>query len=235
MLPKTVRNTLNRLLRQPPPLNKPFWIFLKGPAQSGRRTLAQALTKQFGQTLRPTCMCDGPQPGNCILVDLFSTTDEDDWANIKDHPGWVFIRPREQGLKLNLETRADLVLDLGALETESRLRLWTDRLHDLGGQFSSIRPAEMAAVDAPPGKVIEALQKVAQAANWSDMTAAEMKYRLKGILAVPWRRLRNSSTQLRSFRSAPSTSFAWSLRRWLGFSGFLNPSVGGRDALSVES
>lgn len=183
VLPKTVRNTLNRLLRQPPPLNKPFWIFLKGPAQSGRRTLAQALTKQFGQTLRPTCMCDGPQPGNCILVELFSTTDEDDWANIKDHPGWVFIRPREPGLKLNLETRADLVLDLGALETESRLRLWTDRLHDLGGQFASIRPDEMAAVDAPPGKVIEALQKVAQAANWSDMTAAELKHRLEGMLA----------------------------------------------------
>ena len=63
VLPQTVRNTLNRLLRQPPPMNKPFWVFLKGPAQSGRRTLAQALTKQLGQTLRPTCMCDGPQPG----------------------------------------------------------------------------------------------------------------------------------------------------------------------------
>jgi len=184
VLPQTVRNTLNRFLRQPPPLNKPFWIFLKGPAQSGRRTLAQALTKQFGQTLRPTCMCDGPQPGNCILVELFSTTDEDDWANIKDHPGWIFIRPREQGLKLNLESRADLVLDLGALEAASRLRFWTDRLHDLGGQFATINPAEMAAVDAPPGNAIEALQKVSQSATWTDMTAAGMKSRLKELLAV---------------------------------------------------
>ena len=184
VLPQTVRNTLNRLLRQPPPLNKPFWVYLKGPTQSGRRTLAQALTKQLGQTLRPTCMCDGPQPGNCILVDLFSSTDEDDWANIKDHPGWIFLRPREQGQKLNLETRADLVLDLGGLETESWLRFWTDRLHDLGGQFASIDPAEMAAVDAPPGKAIEALQKVAQSATWTDMTAAGMKSRLKGLLAV---------------------------------------------------
>jgi hypothetical protein len=184
VLPNTVRDTLNRLLRQPPPMNKPFWVFLKGPAQSGRRTLAQALTKQLGQTLRPTSMCNGPQPGNCILVDLFSTTDEDDWASIKDHPGWIFIRPREQGLKLNLEARADLVLDLGGLETEYRLGFWTDRLHDLGGQFSSIDPAEMAAVDAPTGKAVEALQKVSQSATWTDMTAAGMKSRLKGLLAV---------------------------------------------------
>jgi hypothetical protein len=183
VLPNTVRDTLNRLLSQPPPLNKPFWVYLKGPAQSGRRTLAQALTKQFGQTLRPTCMCDGPQPGNCILVELFSTTDEDDWSNIKEHPGWIFIRPREQGLKLNLESRADLVLDLGAIEAVSRLGFWTDRLHDLGGQFASIDPAEMAATDAPPGKAIEALQKVAQSATWSDMTTAELKHRLKGMLA----------------------------------------------------
>ena len=183
VLPQTIRNTLNRLLRQPPPLNKPFWVLLKGPAQSGRRTLAQALTKQFGQTLRPTGMCDGPQPGNCILVDIFSTTDEDEWSGIKDHPGWIFIRPREQGLKLNLEPRADLVLDLGALEPESRLGFWKDRLHDLGGQFALIDPAEMAAVDAPTGKAIEALQKMAQSATWSDMTAAELKHRLEGILA----------------------------------------------------
>jgi DNA polymerase III delta prime subunit len=117
-------------------------------------------------------------------VELFSTTDEDDWANIKDHPGWIFIRPREQGLRLKLENRADLVLDLGALETESRLGFWTDRLHDLGGQFASIDPAEMAALDAPPGKVVETLQKVVQAATWSDMTAAGMKSRLKELLAV---------------------------------------------------
>jgi SpoVK/Ycf46/Vps4 family AAA+-type ATPase len=184
VLPQSVRSTLKRLLRQPPPLNKPFWVYLKGPAQSGRRTLAQALTKQFGQTLRPTCMCDGPQPGNCILVDLFSTTDEDDWANIKDHPGWIFIRPREPGLKLNLETRADLVLDLGALEPEARLHLWAGRLNDLGGQFASIDPVEMAAMDTPTGKAIEALQKVSQSGTWTDVTATAMQCRLKGLLAV---------------------------------------------------
>ena len=184
VLPNTVRDTLNRLLRQPPPLNKPFWIFLKGPAQSGRRTLAQALTKQLGQTLRHTGMCDGPQPGNCILVDVFSTTDEDDWSNVKDHPGWIFLRSREPGLKLNLEARADLVLDLGALEPESRLGFWEDRLHDLGGQFALIDPAEMTAVDAPTGKAIEALQKVAQSAKWSDTTAAEIESRMKELLAV---------------------------------------------------
>ena len=58
-----------------------------------------------------------------------------------------------------------------------------DRLHDLGGQFASIDPAEMAAVDAPPGKAIEALQKAAQSATWSDLTAAELKHRLNGKLA----------------------------------------------------
>jgi hypothetical protein len=181
VLPESMRETLSRLLLNPPPLGKSFWIYLKGPQQSGRRSLAQALAHELGRPLRPTRPCDGPQPGTCLLVNLDKAWDEDDWGLIKDHPGWIFLRPIEANLNLKLETRSDLVLDFTSIEKEARVQFWANLLK-VQTLLGSLNPTEMALVDAPPGRIIQSIQKVAQLTSWKDLTSAELETRLKELL-----------------------------------------------------
>ena len=182
VLPESVRETLSRLLLHPPPIDKPFWVYLKGPLQSGRRSLAQAMANELVMPLRPARPCDGPQPGVCLLVNLDKSWDEDDWGLIKDHPGWIFLRPLEANLSLKLETRSDLVLDFTSIEKEARIQFWSNLLKDQKGPLGSLNPTEMALVEAPPGRIIQSLQKVSQLSTWKDLTTEEAGSRLKELL-----------------------------------------------------
>jgi len=185
VLPVGVRDTLNNLLRNPPPTDRPFWVYLKGPLQSGRRSLAEAVANRLGKPLRRTNMSDGPQPGTCLLVNISKHSDEEDWQMIRSHPGWIFLRPGEKNLSLKLETRADLVLDLAPIEAEARIQFWTKLLNTQTNALRSINPVEMAELDAAPGQIIDAVKKVAQAVEWMEMTPAQIQYRLGELLLEP--------------------------------------------------
>jgi len=185
VLPVGVRDTLNDLLRNPPPTDRPFWVYLKGPLQSGRRSVAEAVAMRLGKPLRRTNMSDGPQPGNCLLVNIGKHNDEEDWQMICTHPGWIFLRPGEKNLALKLEARADIVLDFAPLETEASIQFWTKLLNDQTSALRSLNPVEMAELDAPPGQIIDAVKKVAQAVAWKEMTPAQIQYRLGELLLEP--------------------------------------------------
>ncbi len=184
VLPKSVRATLDRLLKAAPHLDEPFSIYLKGPEQSGRRTLANCLSRHFNRTLKPTKPSDGPKPGAFILVDLPCHFDEDDWNLIKGHPGWIFLRPLQKDFLFAPEIRADLVLDLGTLEAEERKPLWERLLLEGGPSLAACDPAELATLSAPAGRIIETVKRISRGSTWEATTAEEVQARLKATLGT---------------------------------------------------
>ena len=184
VLPKSVRATLNRLLKGAPPLDEPFSIYLKGPEQSGRQTLANCLSRHFHRTLKPIKPSDGPKPGAFILVDLPCHFDEDDWNRIKGHPGWIFLRPLQKDFLFSPEVRADLVLDLGALDAEERTPLWERLLLAGGPSLAACDAAELATIPVPVGRIIEAVNRLSRSSAWEATVAEEVQARLKATLAT---------------------------------------------------
>lgn len=177
-LPEEVWNAIAGILQGPYPTHIPRWIYLKGPEHSGRRTLAKALAQTMGKKLKVIGPGDGAYPGAFVLVDVHRGFDEDDWAKARRHTSWVFLRGEGANDSINIEGRANLVLDLGALEDATRNGFWADQLKKAGSRFSACDPAEFSSSSAPPGAVIEALQKIAQEAELRDLDPVVTKARL---------------------------------------------------------
>jgi hypothetical protein len=183
-LPEAVRTKLGRLLQNPPSLDQPFKIYLKGSDQSGRRTLATWLARHFNRALKPVRPSDGHQPGSCILVELPCHFDFDDWNQVKAHPGWTFLKPMQKDMTFDPESRADLVLDLGPLSKEDRSLLWTRQLEEAGPAFAEIDVSDLVLIDAPPGRIVEAVRRVARSSVWEEFNQASALETLKAALSL---------------------------------------------------
>ena len=182
-LPGAVRVTLERLLKNPPPFDQPFSIFLKGPSQSGRRTLASHLARLFNRSLKTTLPGgEHHQPGECLLVELPSHHDEDDWNALKGHQGWMFLKPMTQKLSFNPENRADLILDLSSLSTDERSALWNRILAGSMPCLAGCDAGDLVNLDAPAGRCVEAAQRVARSSQWEELTPEAALERLKTAL-----------------------------------------------------
>jgi DNA polymerase III delta prime subunit len=182
-LPQAARSTLQRLLKNPPPLDQPFTILLKGVEQSGRRTLATCLAKRFGRQLKAIQPSDGHKHGAFILVNLQFHFDEDDWNLIKGQPGWIFLKPTQKDLPFDAEVHADLVLDLTSISTEDREPLWERLQLQAGGSLAACDFKELVAIEAPPGRIVNSIQKVSRSTAWEDLSPDDLKNRLKANLA----------------------------------------------------
>lgn len=182
-LPEAVRTKLGRLLQNPPPLDQPFKIYLKGSDQSGRRTLASWLARHFNRALKPVRPSEGHQPGSFILVELPCHFDFDDWNQVKAHPGWIFLKPIQKDMTFDPESRADLVLDLGPLSKEDRSLLWTRQLEEAGPAFATMNVSDLALIDAPPGRIVEAVRRVSRSSVWEGFNQESALEALKGALS----------------------------------------------------
>ena len=182
-LPEAVHSKLGRLLQNPPPLDQPFKIYLKGPDQSGRRTLASWLARHFNRELKPIRPSDGHQPGSFILVELPCHFDSDDWNQVKAHPGWIFLKPMQKDMTFDPKSRADLVLDLGPLSTEGRSLLWSRHLQEAGPTFATMNVSDLALIDAPPGRIVEAVRQVARSSAWEEFNQESALEALKVSLS----------------------------------------------------
>ena len=182
-LPGAVRAKLERLLQNPPPLDHPFKIFLKGSDQSGRRTLASWLARHFNRVLKPIRPSEGHQPGSFILVELPCHFDFDDWNQVKAHPGWIFLKPLQKDMTFDPESRTDLVLDLGPLTTEDRTKLWSRQLQEAGPTFAMMNASDLALIDASPGRIVEAVGRVARSSAWEEFNQESALEALKGALS----------------------------------------------------
>lgn len=182
LLCEEVRTVAARLAACPPDLDQPFLIFLKGAPSSGREALARALAARLGRPLRPTRAHEGPQPGQMVLFEQTPCTDEDDWDRIKEHPGWMFIRQLGPVEQIDLEPRADLVLDLAA-PSEADLRAFIEaRLAAL--ELTGCDAAALAATGAAPGRIVDALAGAARRAAWGGGAADTRQARLLKVLST---------------------------------------------------
>ncbi len=178
ILPEAVWYAIGGMFQGIYPTHIPRWIYLKGPEHSGRRTLAKVLAQELGMKLKILGPGDGAVPGAFILVDVHRAFDEDDWARVRRHRSWVFLRGEGSNTPLNIEGRANLVLDLGALETGTRTGFWKDQLKNSGSRFSGCSVQDFSGFSAPPGAVIEALRQVAEEAELMDLSPAATRGRL---------------------------------------------------------
>lgn len=177
-LPEEAWHEIAALLGETRPGSTARAIYLKGPAQSGRRTLARALAGAAGRKLKAPGPSGGVFPGACLLVEVSRTFDDDDWARVRRHSGWVFLLADGQEEALKLQRCADLVLDLDAFDADARLRFWTDQLGKAGSRFSGCEPREFAGLGAPVGRVLEALREVSEEAERKHLDPAATKARL---------------------------------------------------------
>ena len=183
-LPEAVRTKLARLLKNPPPFDQPFSIYHKGPSQSGRRTLASHLARIFNRTLKTTCPGgEHHQPGECLLVELPSHHDEDDWNVLKAHQGWIFLKPMTTRMSFSPEKRADLILDLSTLSAEERSALWNRLLNEAVPCLGGCDARDLVKLDVPAGRIVEAVQRVVRSSAWEDLTPEAVVDRLKTALA----------------------------------------------------
>ena len=181
-LPQAVRSQLGRLLENPPELDCPFIVYLKGTEQSGRRTLAKCLAKHFNRTLKSIRPSDGPQPGAFAIAEIPSHFDSQDFQLIKEHPSWLFLKPMEKDLSFDPESRAALVLDLGPLFTDERTILWNRQMQEAGPSFSALDITELAALDAAPGRIVEAVKRLSRSSAWEELSPEAVQERLKVAL-----------------------------------------------------
>ena len=182
-IPMAVRTKLGRLLQNPPPLDQPFKIYLKGSDQSGRRTLASWLARHFNRVLKPIRPSEGHQPGAFILVELPCHFDSDDWNQVKAHPGWIFLKPMQKNMTFDPESRADLVIDLRPLSTEDRTLLWTRQLEEAGPTFPTMDASDLALIEATPGRIVEAVKRLTRSSVWEEFNQESALEALKGALS----------------------------------------------------
>lgn len=186
VLPSAVQGVVDRLLQSPPPGDAPFRLLLRGPAQSGRRSLAEALARHQQRVLKPIMAHEGSQPGSFILLDVDAGFDEDDWNRIKDHPGWIFFRRTCDKPEFDPEPHCELVFDLEPLEPEA-LRSFVGQTLQAGGPaLASLKPADLADLDFTPGALVESVKRIARTATWEDLSPATLLERLKaGLIRTP--------------------------------------------------
>lgn len=178
-LPQSVRSQLDRLLKNPPPLDRPFLVYLKGTEQSGRRTVANCLAQHFNRTLKSIRPSDGPQPRAFAIAEIPSYFDSQDFQLLKEHPSWLFLMPTEPDLSFNPESRADLVLDLVPLSIEERADFWKRQLQEAGPSFSAVDITELVTLDAPPGRIVDAVKRLSRNSAWEELSPAAVKEHLK--------------------------------------------------------
>jgi DNA polymerase III delta prime subunit len=181
-LPKTVRSTLDRLFKNPPPLDQPFTILMKGAEQSGRRTLAACLAKQCGRQLKTVHASDGHKPGSFILANLNYHFDEDDWNSLKGHPGWIFLKPTQKDLPFDAEAHADLVLDLTSISMEDRAPLWERLLFEAGLDLTACDHKDLITIEATPGRIVNLIKKLSRCTAWENLSPDDLNKRLRAGL-----------------------------------------------------
>lgn len=182
-LPEAVWQAIDGIFRGTYPADIPRWIYLKGPEHSGRRSLAKALAREMGRKLKIMGPGDGACPGAFLLVDIHRTFDEDDWARVRRHTSWVFLRSEDGRDPLDVEGRANLVLDLGDLDQDTRSRFWTEQIEKAGSRFSACTPLDVSGFSAPPGAILQALRRTAEEAELKDLGPSEVRSRLLDRLA----------------------------------------------------
>jgi len=182
-LPEAVRSQLGRLLENPPELDRPFLVYLKGTSGSGRRSLAKCLAEHFNRTLKSIRPSDGPQPGAFAIAELASHFDNQDFQLLKEHPSWLFLKPVEKGLSFDPESRVDLVLDLGPLSTDERTNLWNRQMQEAGPSFAALDIAELALLDAAPGRIVEAVKRLSRSSAWDKLSPEAILEALKVALS----------------------------------------------------
>jgi len=186
VLPPAVRGILDRLLLTPPKGDAPFRVHLRGPAQSGRRSLAEALARQQQRVLKQIMAHEGHQPGAFLLLDVEAGFDEDDWNRIKDHPGWIFFRRHGAKPEFDPEPLCELAFDLEHLEPEDRTSFAGRTLQSGGPILSQIQAADLTDLDFTPGALVASVQRLARTAVWEELGPAAVLDRLKaGLVRTP--------------------------------------------------
>ncbi len=183
-LPHAVRSQLERLLKNPPQLDRPFLVYLKGAEQSGRHSLARSLAKHFHLPLKSIRPSDGPQPGAFAIAEIPSHFDSQDFQLLKEHPSWLFLKPIERDMSFDPESRADLVLDLGPLSTEERTDLWSRLLKEAGPGFTEVETKELVTLETPPGRIVEAVKRLSRNSAWEELSPQSVVEHLK-VALVP--------------------------------------------------
>ena len=182
-LPQAVHTQLDRLLKNPPPLDRPFLVYLKGTEQSGRRTVANCLATHFNRSLKSIRPSDGPQPGSFAIAEIPSHFDSQDFQLLKEHPSWLFLKPMEKDISFDPECRADMVLDLGHLSTEERTNLWNRQLQEAGPSLPAVEITELVTLDAPPGRIVEAVKRLSRNSAWEELSPQAVVEHLKVALS----------------------------------------------------
>ncbi|MGA2080255.1 MAG: AAA family ATPase [Holophaga sp.] len=175
VLAEEVRETVGKLIQNPPVAGKAFCILLKGPEGYGRRSLARAMAAQLGMPLREINPFDGPQPGCCVLVGVSGSFDEDDWEKIQDQQGIVFFRESNGRGGLEVEGLVDLVLDLGALDVATMISFCFKVLKDAGPLFQEVDPFDVGRSGISPGKLVRAIKRLQAETQWRSHSPSDTK------------------------------------------------------------
>ena len=168
LLPQTVRATLDRLLAHPEILSGgKYRLFLRGPKHFGGRTLAEAIAQRIQQPLKPIKIWDGPQPGNVAYVVTDRSWDEDDLAQMADHPGLIIFRSGEKECRFDMERLCNLTLDLGGLTKGELIMFANHKLKESGGIFQKVNPIDLVGSSGlTPGSLLNAMAKIREEAEW---------------------------------------------------------------------
>ncbi len=166
-LPPEILLTLNRLLECPPAPNRPYRVLLKGPVGFGRRTVAQVIADRLGMPLKQVRPYDLPQTGTCVLLEVESNFDADDWKLVQGHKGWAFLRisPTCEP-SWDVEASSDLVLDLSSLDVASMTMFAAKQLREGGELFGQCDPVDIARGGISPGKLLTEIRRLQQEAEW---------------------------------------------------------------------
>ena len=175
-LPPEVRSTLDRLLERPPAPNRPYRVVLKGPVGFGRLTVAQVIADRLGLPLKQVRPFDLPQAGSCVLLEVESNFDADDWKLVQGHKGWVFLRisPTCEP-SWDVEASSDLVLDLSSLDVASMTMFVAKQLRGAGELFGQCDPVEIARGGISPGRLLTEIRRLQQEAEWQGHDPATVK------------------------------------------------------------